>query len=298
MARLYNRGECDYGKLAGLHYSTLKEFAKSPKHYRHRLRNPKKRTAGMELGSHDHVMVLEPERFLLEYAVWPTEREEADEKTGEVKIVKCQRRGKRWDQFIADNPGKEIIRDVDYEQAKTFKDAVRADRLAMQYLGFGRAEVAVTWTDVDTGIDLVGRVDWLTEIGGRPYIVDLKGSHTVIPRQFCSQAYRLCYHNQAAMYVDGIEQATGKTPGFITVAVEFAEPHDVVVFELEEDTLDVGRDEYKAWLQRYRECEQSGEWPGIADGLLQTFRLPAYALPDDEASGEDIGLDFGGAAAE
>jgi hypothetical protein len=75
------------------------------------------------------------------------------------------------------------------------------------------------------------------------------------------------------------------------VLVESAAPHDVVVVEVDDETLDAGREAYRSALVRLAECRRKNEWPGRAPAM-RLFRLPAYALPSDDDALD--GLDFSG----
>lgn len=279
-ARLYSRKECRYAELPGVHITTLKEMRRSPLHYRHRTQNVRAPSDAMDLGTAAHVACLEPERFLLEFALWNSETDE-----GKTR----QRRGKAWDAFRADNAGKTIIRDEEYGQAIALRDAVRGDEVAMRYLAMGRPEVSMTWTDAHSGSACVGRIDWETKVDGHPAIVDLKTTRNAGPTWFQRDVAKLDYHLQLAYYADGYEAATGKTPRVVIVAVESAPPHDVVTYIVPADVLEIGRDQYRQLLELHRDCSQSGEWPGQGLGRELTLRLPAWAVPDDEDS-TDLGL--------
>lgn len=279
-AVIHPRGKYDYGKLPGANISSLKVLRKSPKHYRHYLENGRKATRSLELGTAAHVAILEPERFLREFALW-------DKKDDEGKTK--QRRGKAWEEFQSANDGKTIIRSDEYDLAIAIKDAVRADRVAMKYLAFGRPEVAITWEDEYTGMPCKGRVDWLTEIDGGPCLVDLKGTRDPSPIWFSRDCARLDYHLQMAFYADAIEAATGEVPRVVVVAVEMAPPHDVVTYIVPADVIEIGRDAYRQLLETLRDCTASGTWHGYGGGEEKQLVLPAWAAPDDE-NADDLGL--------
>lgn len=280
--QIHHRGTVDYALLHGLHYSDLKEFELSPKHFDYRRRHPRRQSSSMRLGDATHVAVLEPGRFLTDFVLMP--------ESWPGKATKATRSGKAWEEFRAANAGKRIIGRSDYDKAIAISESVRADQTAMKYLGFGRAEIAITWTDDETGLELCGRSDWVTEVRGKPYLVDLKGTRSVVPFHFQRDCAKYSYHIQASMYVDGYASATGTVPGFAIVAAEFEEPHDVVVYLVEDDVLQIGRDQYRGWLERYVQCTEDGRWPGISNGFEKTLILPSWAVPDDDADGDDLGL--------
>lgn len=280
-ALIHYRGKYDYNALQGHNFSTLKEFARSPLHYQHRLTTPRPDTYSLSFGHASHVAVLEPERFLREYVLW-----QAKDEDGKTR----HRRGKVWEAFQAANPGKTIIRDEEYDQAIALKDAVRADDVAMRYLAAGRPEVALTWTDAETGLPCKGRIDWEGKVDGYPVIVDLKSARDPGQRAFGRSCAIYQYHVQLAFYADGYEAATGKFPRVVIVAVESTPPHDVVTYIVPAEILEIGRDEYRKWLVRFQECTRDRTWFGSGNGIEQTLSLPAWAVPEEEGL-EDLGLE-------
>ena len=64
----------DYAAAVGINFSTLKHMARSPMHYRYALEHPPAETPAMLLGRATHTAVFEPDRFQLDYAVWPGDR--------------------------------------------------------------------------------------------------------------------------------------------------------------------------------------------------------------------------------
>lgn len=281
---IHQRGKYEYAKLPGANISSLKVLRKSPKHYRHYLEHGRPPTRSLEIGNAGHIAVFEPERFLREFVLW----EETD-KSGKTKA----RRGSVWEDFKAEAEaaGKQVIRRDEYDLAIDIKDAVRADRVAMRYLGFGRPEVGITWSDEYTGMACKGRVDWLTDVDGGPCIVDLKGTRDANPTWFSRDCARLDYHLQMAFYADGVEAATGRVPRVVVVAVEMAPPHDVVTYIVPDDVIEIGREAYRQLLETLRDCTASGEWPGYGGSDERILALPHWAVPGDEDISE-LDLDW------
>ncbi len=280
------RGQYSYDTLEGESISTLKEMLKSPKHYYHRKRFQKYGTSSMSMGTTSHIAVLEPERFLQEYAIWRTEDSEGN---------KRQRRGKTWEMFQDQNAGKTIVKEDEYLSAISLRDSVRRDEVAMRYLAMGEPEVALSWTDEDTGILCRGRMDWITKVNGEYAIVDLKTTRDASPVLFGRDCARFSYHLQLAYYADAVEQATGEFPRCVVVAVESHAPYDVVTYVVEDDVLDIGRSEYKLLLEKLKVCREKNEWPGQGEMIERSLQLPAWCIPDEE-NDDMSGLDWSEAA--
>lgn len=309
----------EYYANEGINISTLKAMRRSPLHYLEALANSRIATRPMNVGTATHVLTFEPERFDDAIAVWrgdtrpyvvwdggdrrgkewaafkaahPDElilkpAEVADHLAG---ISKCARQGEAWKAFESANSQRIILTEKELIPARAMARAVREHPASKALLRDGRAELPMFWTDPVTGLDCKGRVDWTNE--REHIIVDLKTARDVSPRVFSRQAERLGYALQAAFYADGYAQLhDGIEPAVYVVSVESVRPHDVIVYEVESDTLDIGRTAYLALLQRVRECVLADEWPGQAPNVVP-FELPPWALTEEEE-----GIDLSGVEA-
>lgn len=268
----------DYLALPGASITRLKELRRSPLHYRHRLQHPKE-TPALSLGRAAHCAVLEPERFDRDHAVWKRRtRSEA----------MAPRNGKAWEEFKAEHDGKTILTADEYEEAMAMQAAIRGNPDAMRYLEQGDPEVTMQW--MARGLTCKGRIDWLTHADGRVVIVGLKTARDCRPFQFGNQAARLGYHLQWAYYKDGYEAITGnRDVKMVEIVVEPEAPHAQVVYEIPEDVMLQGFDEYMALLEILEECERNNAWPGPSPGE-QILTLPSWAYPSDEDL-SDLGLE-------
>lgn len=230
--------------------SRLKEMKHSPQHYQYALTH-KKTSGALTLGQATHVAVLEPERFMSDFARW-------DRRTKGDNAA--PRNGQFWDAFLNANAGKTILTEDEWNHAHDIAAAVRADPRAMRYLASGEPEVTFTW-DIE-GRACKGRVDWLTTIEGKPTIVGLKTSRDCRHFAFGSQAAKLGYHLQFAFYHDGYERIRDNKPKLVEIVVESAAPHAVAVYRIPDDIIEQGRDEYTQLLDQLKQCEETDEWPG------------------------------------
>lgn len=276
-----------YHALPGVSISRLKELQRSALHYRYRVENPKQSNA-LRLGTAAHCAVLEPERFAREFVAWARRAENGN---------LCPRKGQYWDAFVAENPGRTIITEDEWQLAHTIAGAVRADPLAMRYLEAGEPEVTMQW-ELEAESDMHGRqtfacrgrADWLTRVDGEHYVVGLKSARDCRPFIFGSAAYKLSYHLQWAWYLDGYRTLAGVTPKMREIVVESEAPHDVVVYDIPEDVIEQGRADYEALLRHLIMCQRENEWAGVAQGHEVVLTLPTYAYEKlDDVS--DLGLE-------
>jgi PDDEXK-like domain of unknown function (DUF3799) len=277
----------DYARVPAVSITRLKELKRSGLHYQHVLKEGLPETDALRLGIAAHTATLEPERFARQFAIW--------DRRGDSGNL-CPRRGQYWDAFVAHNAGKHIITEDDHQLAIAIANAVQADPLASRYLATGEPEVSLqweTWVEAPLGLGRMvpcrGRVDWITHLDGVPHLIGLKTARDVSPLFFGSAAYRLGYHLQWSYYHDALQEIKNQKPVMKEIVVESKPPFDVVVYNVTQEVLEQGRDDYLQLLKVWVECENSGVWAGVANGVELDITLPTYAYPSVE---DIIGLEL------
>jgi PDDEXK-like domain of unknown function (DUF3799) len=286
---LYTRGEITfeaYKLIDAVNQSTLKAIAKSPLHYQYRLEHAVEETQPMRLGSVAHCACLELAQLTERYRVWVPP---PDKKTGKPK--KDDFRGSEYDQFaeLAALEGKTVVKQREIDTAMRIREALWSNQLAARYLKRGIPEVVMVWRDAVTGILCKARLDWLS-LSVADVIVELKTARDVGQWAFSSAFAKAGYDVQAAFYHDGYTALTGRTPGGKCIAIENVEPHDTVVYDMNE-VIDPGREIYRGYLERLVECRKSGEWLGQAETAEQILRLPKWRDPFDDESDPFAGME-------
>lgn len=262
----------DYALLPAINWSTLKEMARSPLHYAHRLTTPRDDTSSLALGRAVHTCILEPERWNADYTVYPGKT----------------RRGKEWDAFKAAHEGMTILTKDQAHDALAIKRAVFANKTAARYLENGWSELTLTWGDPVTGFPCKARIDRYAEVDGKRYIVDVKTARDVGARAFGGVAARYGYHGQLAWYTRGAKANGLRIDGHKIIAVESDAPHDVAVFDVDEDTIYAGEEECAQLVERVRACFIANDWRGQYDGE-EPLQMPAWWYADD-VDADELGL--------
>ncbi|CAL9370995.1 PD-(D/E)XK nuclease-like domain-containing protein [Streptomyces sp. enrichment culture] len=144
--------------------------------------------------------------------------------------------------------------------------------------GMGVAERSIYWPDPATGVRCRVRPDWLIIRPEITVIVDLKSTTDASP-DACSKAIEsYSYHQQGALYIDGV-QAAGLAPEgarFFFVFQSKKAPYLVTVRELGDQDQDIGRARNDRALRIYAECERTGDWP---DWTGPTDTIPQIGMP-------------------
>lgn len=271
----------EYDAIAALNISRLKEMKRSPLHFRHLLDNPKL-SDPLTLGTATHVAVLEPERYISEFCVW--------DRTTDGGAM-APRRGQYWEAFVANVGKKTILTPEQHRLANDIAKAVRFHPAANKYLEAGDPEVTLEWTlPAELGSRAAkGRVDWITRVDGKPVLVGLKTARDCRHFQFSRHAANLGYHLAWAYYLDGYKAIRGLTPRVVEIVVESAAPHAVKVFNIGEDIILQGREEYWECVKLLAECEAAGEWPAPGGDAEEDLTLPSWAYQqDDDVSGLEL----------
>lgn len=245
-------------RVEEIHFSALKQFARSPAHFKAYVEQGFSATPAMSLGTLIHAMVL----------------------GGEYVIFEAKRRGKVWAEFKAANDGKFIVTQKEADKARRAADAVLSDPTAAPLLE-GRKEEP--WQATLYGRKAAGRID----VAG-PATVDLKSAADCEPYRFQRTCLRMAYHAQLAWYADA-RKALGDDPGeCYIIGVESSVPHAVTTLRITPRALDEGRKLTRLWVERLIACELADEWPGYAQSALDLDIVEDAGLIID---GESLSLE-------
>ncbi len=271
----------EYDAIEALNISRLKHIKRSPQHYAHALTNREEK-ACLTLGNATHVAVLEPERYERDFAIW--ERRTSSD-------AMAPRKGQHWDEFRAANEGRTILTPDQNSLAASIAAAVRSNAAAMRYLESGDPEVTIEWNLApELGARAAkSRLDWITRIDGKPFLVGLKTARDCRRYAFGSQAARLSYHWAWAFYEDAYASIRHERPCSVEIVVEADPPHAVAVYRIPDDVIEQGREEYWEAAKLLAQCEATNEWPG-PEPREEILSLPSWVYGSDADDLSDIGL--------
>jgi exodeoxyribonuclease VIII len=250
----------------------LKHAARSPAHFKHALDHPAEPSDAMTLGSVVHSLILEPDKFGDRFVVMPDFKADIRrDDGGEYANVRATKQHKTLvADFEAANQGRTIVDHDVMATARSIADAVYAHALAAEALADTRREVSVIWDDAQSGFRCKSRLDAVA--GDR--IVDFKTTRDAAA--FEREIHTYQYHVQLAFYQAAIAATTdGELLPVVIIAAETSPPYGVRVARLDDDALDVGRDQYRSYLLAVADSLRTGVWPNYSDPDL--WRLPRWA---------------------
>lgn len=239
--------------------SGLDLIHKSPLHYWEKYLNPmhiEKTTPSLILGSAVHCAVFEPQEFGRRYAISPI----IDKRTKDGKLV--------FEEFQKNTKGLTIItQDESYTCERVMEAINRHEEASLLLSKINKVEQVLEFKDMKC------KPDGICE--SLHLIIDLKTTEDASPVAFGRSALKYRYDVQAAFYSDIYEAVYKHRPeGFIFIAVEKTPPYAVAVYVIEDADIEIGRQKYKADLERWRECKLKNEWKGFSG--LNTLKLPNY----------------------
>lgn len=235
----------EYRAQRGISKSDLDLIHSSPSLLEWARNAPSDGSDAVDLGTHVHCAVLEPDVFAGTYRKAPAGRStQADRARFDAFLASCSASGK-----IALNADT-------YDTVIAMRDSIMAHPTARELITSPGVSESSIFGELE-GVRVKCRPDRIVE--GRNILVDVKKVDAIEHLAKSVQQFR--YFVQASFYSDIYEQWTGHKPRFIFVAVGERRSigrHPVRVFELEQAWVDAGRQEYRDDLERVREMEAFG----------------------------------------
>lgn len=261
----------DYAAIDAVNQSSLRVIVdKSPLHYQHALRSPRKDTPALRFGRAVDVAAFTPRDYATQFIVTP----DIDRRTKDGKAA--------WAAFLELAGDKTLLTEEEHRRAWDCGEAVRSHRATGPLLATGDPQVTLEWTDAATGVRCKARLDLVNSA-----IVDLKTSQSTDPRAFGQSVHKYGYHFQAAFYRAGWHAVHGEWLDFLLAVVESGEPHDCAAFAVEGDALQRGNELVRQALDTYARCRDAGRWPGRCEEV-QSVQFPRYAMAFDEGPAFEI----------
>lgn len=262
----------EYFAIKAVNQSLLKQFSRSAAHAREYMMHPPEPTESMDNGNAIHCAVLEPKRFAETYVVSPKfdRRLKADKEA--------------WAEFEKNNAGKEIIDEDTMLMCRAITENCYTDPVINRILaGKGHSELCVVWTDTETGLRCKALLDCVVKFQGFTFIVDLKSTKDASSEAFAKQCANLGYHEQAAFYLEGLNAIAPMERRFLHIAVEKVRPFCAAVYELQDDSINAGRFDFRTHLNQYAECLRTNVWPGYPSGITP-LQIPFWAMKGEEVT--------------
>lgn len=255
----YGISDDDYRQIPGLSSTDVKRILSSPALFDWYRRNPQPPKTEFDLGHavHNRVLGIGTVEVIVE-GPWNT-----NAKKDEIAAAR--------------GAGKTPLKPEQAEHADRLAEAVLDHPDASMLLTGGQPEVTILWDDLATGVRCKGRIDYWHDTAA--VAVDLKTTRDARPQWFARHAPDYGYPEQMEHYRDGVQTLTGLRPRFLHVLVQSEGPPLVAVCDLGE-FAEVAKQNVSAAVEMYRDCTESGIWPGIPHGIHRVSP-PRWYAPHD-----------------
>lgn len=252
-----------HGQIKALSQSRLKEYAKSPAHFKASMENTDDDTYNPVFaeGKAWHVALLEPHRFAEACVIEPR----FDRRTKAGK--------QQYDEWHETSKGKIAIPEDTCATIVRTVEMMREDNMLTPFLTGGIAEIAcVAKHPKFEGLWCKAKLDyWHPQTN---FILDLKTTHSI--EDFMYSMHKYDYLLQAAFYTDLVQHLTGETvAGYGILAVEKKKPNAYKIFMPTDMAIDYGRRRYHKFMSKHLECLRNDKWP-VYDTLIESFEAKSW----------------------
>lgn len=267
MARIEYTGKvicslAEYHAAAAVGSSGLRTLInQSPAHFLYERENPSHSTPSQNFGTAIHQAILEPKRFKEMAVVEPV-----------FSGTGSRNAREEWN---LQNHGKTILKQEHYDAIQGILNAISKHPRASKLVAAGHAEESLFWKDAETGVQCKARPDFVRE---GHIVVDVKSTIDASLHSFQKDFASYGYHIQAALYLDACSEVLkGNYDTFIIIAIEKEAPHALNCFQIDQYSLQEGRELYQSALKVLKKCQETGSYPGYPPELVP-LALPSWAV--------------------
>lgn len=212
-------------------------------------RFPEKQSEALDIGRAAHALALGEPEFAKYFIVSPYD----DFRSKEARA---------W----RDEQTRTVIKADDFAEIQMIAAVQRKSVQCMRAFEEGSAERSLIWQDEATGIYCKTRPDWTPHDPTKRFLAEYKTARTIDPAIFSSEAFKLGYHMQAAMELDGVKAVMGVEPlGICHVVQEKDPPYLCELRMFTPEQIDDGRTMYRLALGLLADCLRENYWPGYTN---------------------------------
>jgi hypothetical protein len=236
------------GKKDHVSASALKSFMKSPRmYYYEQFEKEREEKRHFAVGSALHEAVLEPELFKTNFIVSP----KFDRRTKQGKLD-----ASNFD-IDAERLGKTVIVVDEMEMIIKIAENAMKNETLTELIKNSHRELSCYTEDPTTGLKLKMRPDSMHET--KSIIVDIKTCLDSSPTKFKKDVYNYGYSISAAFYADFLNRET-----YLFAACEKQAPYQISIYALSDESMQYGREQYRAGLDMLKWCKDNDFYPDYA----------------------------------
>lgn len=251
----------EYCAAPGINQSVLKQFLDTtPADVKAGIEKERgKPTKSLRMGTTEHFLLLQPQDFEANVPIRP-------ECWKDYKKAEAQQwRDNHYDAGRLPCTREERV------AIQSMHDAVRSHRISGPLFSKGEAEVSIFFHDPEVGLDIKTRIDWLPDpsliVDGPVPLVDLKTDDDPAPDVFRRTIRYRKYYFQAFVNLRACAAVGLERTCALLCAVKSKPPWTVEMFQIGARWLERAHEEYVATCRIYKECIETGVWPGSTNTI-------------------------------
>lgn len=225
----------------------------------------RKVTDALRFGVIFHRALLEPDTYSGAFHVRPD------------KLSFATKEGKEWRAGHCDLP---VLTHDESNDIKAMQSSVLNHPFAKRLL-FGGVPEQCLFVEDTNGTLRKSRLDVMTKGN---VLSDIKTTESASLENFERSISKYRLHVQAAYYLDNCNLAGIEKVSFFFICVEKSPPYLVRCLQLMPEVIEYGRTLYQRDLQVYRNCLETGLWPGWGE-QYDECALPSYEMRQLEQVG-------------
>lgn len=215
-----------------LSYSSIKEFAKSPRHYVHYVLAKREGSKAMDLGSLMHCLIMYPSKFNSQFIIAPN----VDRRTKDGKAT--------WEEFLLTSNGKTVVTEDELAEATQIADNVMSNWKIKNTVTECTSFEEEFRYDV-LGLPFRGFVDG---VKAGEYILEIKTMNDASPSNVTREFYNRKYHIQAGLY-----NLVHKLPVKYLI-IETKAPYNSMLVDATDDYIKKGQEELIDLSEKFITC--------------------------------------------
>jgi len=215
-----------------LSYSSIKEFAKSPRHYVHYVLAKREPSKAMNLGSLIHCLIMYPSKFNDQFIIAPN----VDRRTKDGKAT--------WEEFISRSNGKIVVTQDELEEAEQITNSVLSNWKISNTVKECTSFEQEFKHDI-LGLPFRGFVDG---VNSGNYILEIKTMSDASPSNVTREFYNRKYHIQAGLY-----NLVHKLPVKYLI-VETNAPYNSMLVDVADEYIEKGQQELMDLVDKFNTC--------------------------------------------
>ena len=275
MPLINDLSDADYKALAGVNFSSFKNFFVSPFHYLWSKNNAEKETDDLIVGNAIHCAILQPNLFDKKFAVAP----KVDRRKTEDKII--------WNEFVEASKGKSVLTDEQFDLVLQCSSAIKDNKYFKSITDKNDEIIIESAGNCEfAGSVIKGRIDLYNKT--KNVIFDIKSCKDLPTRsQMSKYASNRLHYMQGFFYSEIVMKCYDlkERPDVVFGYVHKKAPFTIGLSQFGPIYINKAHEELSSALCRFENCKANNSFPEATTSTTPSIIEP-YGLDTVETADE------------